>query len=205
MPKTNTKQKLIDAASELIWRNSYGSVSVDDICKAADVRKGSFYHYFKSKVDLALASMENYYEQSKPFFDEAFSPTRPPLERFERLAAIILEKQAEARETYGHVCGCPFATLGSEMAGQEEIIREKANEIFGRYEKYYIQAMRELMDEGLLDQNIDIQTRANKLHAFGMGQALMGRIQNSLEPFKRDLIVGWMRILDVQYNEKERA
>ncbi|MCW2286501.1 AcrR family transcriptional regulator, partial [Rhodoblastus acidophilus] len=54
-----TKRRLIAAALELIWRSSYGSVSVDDICKAADVRKGSFYHFFPSKADLAVAAMDH--------------------------------------------------------------------------------------------------------------------------------------------------
>jgi hypothetical protein len=38
---TDTKQKLIDTALELVCKSSYGSVSVDDICKASDVKKGS--------------------------------------------------------------------------------------------------------------------------------------------------------------------
>jgi Bacterial regulatory proteins, tetR family len=50
---TDKRQALIDAAFELIWTNSYGAVSVDDICRAAGARKGSFYHFFRSKVDLA--------------------------------------------------------------------------------------------------------------------------------------------------------
>lgn len=204
-PKTDTKQKLIDTASELMWQVSYGSVSVDDICKTADVKKGSFYHYFKSKADLAIATMENYYEQSRAVFDEAFSPTRDPVERFDRLADVILEKQVEAFEKYGHVCGCPFAALGSEMAGQEDEIRAKVTEIFSRYEKYYEQALRDMIALGMINKDIDIKARANKIHAFGMGQALMGRIQNSLEPFKRDLKVGWIRILDLEEDKKITA
>lgn len=51
---TNTKTKLIETATDLIWRDSYGSVSVDDICAQTGVKKGSFYHYFPSKAHLAL-------------------------------------------------------------------------------------------------------------------------------------------------------
>lgn len=36
-----TPQRLADGGRELIWKGSYGSVSVDDICRAADVSKGS--------------------------------------------------------------------------------------------------------------------------------------------------------------------
>lgn len=194
---TNTKQKLIDTASELIWKNSYGSVSVDDICKAADVKKGSFYHYFKSKAELAVAVMDNCYDQSKPMFDEVFSPTRPACERFLKLADVVLEEQEKALEQYGFVCGCPCASLGSEMAMQEDLIREKVNKIFETYDKYYEQAIRDLIAEGLIEDGIDVKARAVKVRGFGMGQAAIARMENSLEPFKRDLKIGWLRILGI--------
>lgn len=39
---TKTKTRLLETANELIWKSSYGSVSVDDICTASGVNKGSF-------------------------------------------------------------------------------------------------------------------------------------------------------------------
>jgi TetR/AcrR family transcriptional repressor of nem operon len=66
---TDTKQKLIDTALELILKSSYGSVSVHDICKAADVKKGRFYDFFPSKVDLAIAAMEESYKSLKPLYE----------------------------------------------------------------------------------------------------------------------------------------
>ena len=109
------KTKLIDTALELIWKSSYGSVSVDDICKAADVKKGSFYHFFPSKVDLAIAAIEESYKSLKPLY-ENFSPESAPVKRFERLAEFVYESQSQAAFKYGMVCGCPRASLGSEMA-----------------------------------------------------------------------------------------
>src|SRR5882724_8529825 len=113
----DTKQKLIDTAHELIWKNSYGGVSVDDICKSANVKKGSFYHFFPSKVDLAIAAMEQSYRTVKPYYDSIFSPDTPPLQRFEKLADFTYESQREVAAKYGRVCGCPCASLGCEMAG----------------------------------------------------------------------------------------
>ncbi|HSH94300.1 MAG TPA: helix-turn-helix domain-containing protein, partial [Roseimicrobium sp.] len=53
MPRiSDAKQRLMDAAQNLIWERSYGATSVDDICAKADVRKGSFYHFFRSKSEL---------------------------------------------------------------------------------------------------------------------------------------------------------
>jgi len=56
-----TKDKLLLVAFDLIWNNSYGSVSVDDICQRAGVNKGSFYHFFESKADLAIESFPEHW------------------------------------------------------------------------------------------------------------------------------------------------
>ena len=57
MKKTcETKEKLMQVGFDLMWDNSYGSVSVDDICKRAGINKGSFYHFFPSKADLVVVS-----------------------------------------------------------------------------------------------------------------------------------------------------
>ena len=45
---SNAKERLLQVAFDLIWQQSYGSVSVDHICKRANVKKGSFYYFFPS-------------------------------------------------------------------------------------------------------------------------------------------------------------
>ena len=116
---TDTKSKLIATATELIWRNSYHAVSVDGICAEAGVKKGSFYHFFPSKSDLALATIDAGLEHIKADYDDIFSPARPASERFDRLVDHLIEMQQEKLALHGYVCGCPLATLGSELAPED--------------------------------------------------------------------------------------
>ena len=59
MGRTSTaKDRLIEAVLELLWTGSYGGTSVDQICERAGVKKGSFYHYFPSKSELAKAVID---------------------------------------------------------------------------------------------------------------------------------------------------
>lgn len=194
----DTKQKLIETAFRLIWTHSYGSISVDDICKAADVRKGSFYHFFPSKLDLALAAMEESYKNIQPVFDDIFSSARPPLERFERLADFTYQSQKEAAEKYGMVCGCPCASLGSELAGQEAEVCNKFQDVSQRMQDYYAGALRGMIAEGLLPADTDPVIKANEIHTYFLGQLTMARIQNDLGILSRDLKPGLMRILGVE-------
>ncbi len=79
---SDAKERLMDAALDLIWEESYGSVTIDDICKRAEVKKGSFYYFFSSKSELAVAALERMWLQSwKPSMDQRFSPSIDPLTR----------------------------------------------------------------------------------------------------------------------------
>lgn len=199
---TDTKQKLIDTALELIWKSSYGSVSVDDICKAADVKKGSFYHFFPSKVDLAVAAMEQTAAYNKTAYDGIFSAGREPLARFEALADFIYESQLESSKKYGHVCGCPCASLGSEMAGQDDRIRKKFEDITHRNQRYYENALRDLVADGILPASTDVKVKAQEVYTYVLGQLMLARIQNDLSQMKRDLKAGLLRTLGLK---EERA
>src|SRR5258708_24737461 len=103
-----TKDKLLQVAFELIWDNSYGAVSVGDICDRAGVNKGSFYHFFESKADLAVAAYEEHWKQKRPDMDRIFSPQVPPLERLQKWCEYICESQKQKAEQFGHVCCCPY-------------------------------------------------------------------------------------------------
>ncbi|MCW2318137.1 TetR/AcrR family transcriptional repressor of nem operon [Rhodoblastus acidophilus] len=192
-----TKRRLIAAALELIWRSSYGSVSVDDICKAADVRKGSFYHFFPSKADLAVAAMDHADIELRATYDRIFSPASPPLQRLENLAAFIYDAQKESAEKYGHVCGCPCASLGSEMGAQEPEIRAKFDEQRRHKTRYYQNVIRDLVAEGLLPADADVKAKADELFAYLMGRVMLARIENDLEPLRRDLKHGIFRTLGI--------
>lgn len=194
----NTKERLITTAMDLIWESSYGSVSVDGICKAAGVNKGSFYHYFPSKIALAVAAMEDAFDSFRPLMDAAFSPTVPPLERFVKLAECGYQDQKENFEKHGIVCGCPFISLASEMAPQDETIRNKTLEITESHYKYYNAALRDMVEEGILPKDDDIEAKTKRLHAFIIGQLVMARIQNSIEPMGDDLKNGLFAIIGVE-------
>lgn len=194
---SETRQKLIDTAVDLIWQSSYGAVSVDGICKAAGVRKGSFYHFFPSKADLAVAAMDEHYRLSRPAFDAIFAQHQSPLARIEALADLIIEEQTQALEKYGRVCGCPFASLGSEMAGQEESIRAKTDEIFAFHRQYSEGVLRDAAAQGLLPAGTDVGMAAAELCSYVLGQLVTARIRNNLDLMRINLKEGMFRIVGI--------
>src|SRR5678815_1280155 len=122
---SDAKEKLLDVAFELIWENCYGGVSVDQICERANVNKGSFYYYFGSKADLAIAAYDEHWRLKQPEMDRLFSAQVPPLDRLANWCDYIYKHQKERAEERGHVCGCPYASIGGEVATMDEKIRAK--------------------------------------------------------------------------------
>ncbi len=144
----DTKQKLLDTAMQLIWEQSYGAVSVDHICERASAKKGSFYHFFPSKSDLAVAAIDDHWRKLRPDLDRIFSPQAPPLERLAGYCDFVYEQQRQQMQRFGRVCGCAFTSLGSELSTQDEKIRKKSLQIMEWRCKYLAAAIRDAVREG---------------------------------------------------------
>src|SRR5213594_4271008 len=105
---SNAKERLMEAVGELIWTGSYGSTTIDQICERAGVKKGSFYYFFDSKADLAVAAIDAEWQRLRPEIDVIFSPTVPPLERLRKYCEYGRHFQAEIKSKCGRVLGCPL-------------------------------------------------------------------------------------------------
>jgi TetR/AcrR family transcriptional repressor of nem operon len=193
----------MEAAQRLIWESSYGATSVDDICAKADVRKGSFYHFFKSKSELAIAALEADWQAKRAHYNDIFSPTVPPLQRLEDFFALVCERQRELQRTHGAVLGCPYCTVGSEVSLQDAGIREKVQENFGRMLKYFESAIRDADAQGLISAP-DAKGKAKLLFAYFQGTMSQARIENNLE-LLCGLYAGALELLGVRQPEAASA
>lgn len=80
--QTPSREKLLEAATILIRTNGYSATTVDDLCQKAGVSKGTFFHNFKSKEELAVAAAQNWSLQTGEFFKAApYNKKKDPLDR----------------------------------------------------------------------------------------------------------------------------
>ena len=182
---SHAKEKLHQVASDLIWDNTYVSVSVNQICQRANVHKGSFYHFFRSKADLAIAACEMRWQEAQPELDRIFSPQVPPLERLTRLCNYIQRTQKEKAQKYGRVCGCPEASIGAELTAPDEKLRIKVEELIERATKFIESAIADAIREGSVSVN-DPKTSARQVCSYVLGLLLQARLRNDLNVL-RDL------------------
>jgi len=199
-PKKSTREKILEATIELLWQHSYGSVSVDDICQAAEVQKGSFYHYFPSKVDVVIQSFDKLWEDSKPVIDNIFLASLGPIQRLDNYCDFMYQKQKEKSERLGKVLGCPYVTCGSELSTLEERVRHKLNEIFSLSAGYFEILLRDAKIEGLTSIT-DPQNVAQKMLSYIAGVMYQAKLKNDVEIIKRDLRPGLIRYFDLVKSE----
>jgi len=174
------KERLMDAAMGLMWQNGYGAASVDAICERAGAKKGSFYYFFKSKSELAAAALESDWRKKRAEMDSIFSPTVPPLERFDRYFDFVYERLAEVQKKCGSILGCPFVSVGSEVSTQDQIVREAIDRIMDRKLQFFVSAVRDAAAQGLIVAR-DPEAKARALFACYQGTVAQARIQNDVE------------------------
>ena len=193
---SDAKERLMEAVQELIWTGSYGSTTIDQICEKAGVKKGSFYYFFDSKADLAIAAIDDKWSQLKVELDSIFSPTVPPLERLKNHCEFSYRIQSEIKAKFGCVLGCPMFSLGSEISTQEDLLQKKVQAILDQKRKYLASAIRDAHDAGLIHAP-DAAAKARTLFAYYQGLLTEARIDNNLEVL-RDAIRGTYEILGVK-------
>jgi len=177
---SDAKEKLLAVAFDLIHENSYGTVSVDHICSRAKVNKGSFYYFFKSKTELVVAAYEEHSRIKALDYERVFSPAHPPLKRLELWCDYIRATQRQREKKYGHVSGCPYASVGGELATQDEKIRRSSQDLIEGHIKYLQDAIGEAVRKGEARVK-DVQTAAELTHAFVIGLLLRAKIYNDLK------------------------
>ena len=69
--KQDARAKLLDAALAVIRRKGYSAATVDELCAAAGVTKGAFFHHFKSKDALGVAAADHWSEMTGALFAAA--------------------------------------------------------------------------------------------------------------------------------------
>lgn len=109
-----TKNKVIETAGDLFWKNGYANTGISDILKAADIPKGSFYFHFKKKSDVAEAVIQYYAHQTLDVLRTAAAQSTGWNLFCDSFLAAFQQKLKD-KSCYG----CPLAVLGMELAFQD--------------------------------------------------------------------------------------
>ncbi len=121
------RQRLLDAARDLMLRDGFTATGVADICAAAGVTKGSFFHYFESKDAIGAAALMSFgADLGAAFATAAFQSEPDPLRRIEG----YIDFTAEVCRSSVLRRGCLVGMLAQELAASEPSVRKDCDAIF---------------------------------------------------------------------------
>ena len=120
---SETRKKLLDAALYVMRLKGFAATTVDDICKAAGVTKGSFFHYFDTKEALAIAAADYFGAMAAGLFGGA--PYRSLPDPVDRLLGYVDFRVAILD---GRLCdiSCLLGTFVQELYDTHPAIRAAA-------------------------------------------------------------------------------
>lgn len=193
---SDARDRLLKAAQELMWENSYGALTVDQICVRAGVRKGSFYYFFESKAALAVEAIVTLWEAGRPERERLFSSSTPPLERLRGYFERARDRQRGALARSGRVRGCPYFAVGAEVCAIEQPLVSRIRAILEELGGCFESAIRDARAEGSVTV-ADPALAARRVRAFYEGLLTQARIENDLTVLD-DLWPGVVRILGVK-------
>jgi TetR/AcrR family transcriptional repressor of nem operon len=120
-PQHESKTKLLDAAMHVIREKGYEATSVDDICAAAGLSKGSFFHHFDTKQALALAAADHFAAMADSHF--AAAPYHAKADPLDRLLGYVDLRAAMMRGELPDFT-CLLGTMAQEVYESHPAIRD---------------------------------------------------------------------------------
>ena len=125
MGETGTRDRIIEAADDLFYRQGFESTSFADIAAAVSLSRGNFYHHFKSKDDILDAVIEKRLADRQAMLQHWEIEGNSPQERIRSFIEILIVN-GDKIEKYG----CPIGTLTGELAKLNHAAKGDANRLF---------------------------------------------------------------------------
>jgi len=140
------KDHLLDAGLQVMATRGYNGTSIKDIVDAANVPKGSFYTYFKSKEDFAVEALEKVTDERMQHSRHLLGDRSiSPLERLQRYFGSSLGNCEESMKG-----GCFIGNMCQEMSESSEVIRLKVRQLL----RNKTQAIEDVLEEARLHGNL---------------------------------------------------
>ena len=172
-----TKRKLLEAGVSLMRARGFSATSVDEICASAGVTKGGFFHYFKSKDELAKAALQLFVDgKSIEYAKAPFHDLVDPLNRiYGRLDYAIESVGGRVRTTRGCLIGMLAQELSSTNPEMRALCQSAFQRIAQNFEKDLVEAKAKYAPEA----DFDPQKVAMFYVSFFQGASLIAKSADS--------------------------
>jgi len=179
-PKTNTRERIIQAAVELFYAHGYAGTGLAEILAKARANSGSFYFFFTGKEDLLMAVLEWYQQNLNPaLLAPVFRRSRDPIER----VFLLLEKYRRNVLATDFAFGCPLGRLALEIEPDRRGIHDRIAANFTGWARAVEQLLEEARSAGRLPADCSARQLSRLVLSVMEGGVMQARSYQCIEPF----------------------
>ncbi|HET6192389.1 MAG TPA: TetR/AcrR family transcriptional regulator [Trebonia sp.] len=173
-----SRERIVEQAAELFAERGIAAVSVDEVLAAAGAGKGQFYHYFRSRDELAAAAVGFRCAQVVAGLGEALGGVSSLVGLEQALAGFVTGFEQSGMP------GCPIGTLATEVAGRNEDARIQAAAGFDAWEQLLADALERMRQRGELRADAPPGALATGLLASIEGGMVLSQARKDMAPLR---------------------
>jgi TetR/AcrR family transcriptional repressor of nem operon len=179
MNRSDTRERLIEVGVKIILGKGYHAAGLQEILLEANVPKGSFYHYFKSKEDFCIAIIDHYIEEyNEKSLSNLSAPSMTAKQR------LLLFFTGERDYYLGQQClqGCLVVKLITEMSQVSAPIRLRLKSGIDIWVRALAACIRDGVEAGEFQPLQSPEFMADYIHSAWIGALVRMQVTESIEP-----------------------
>ena len=171
----DTKERILSVGEELVCTKSFHSVGLSEILAAANVPKGSFYHYFPSKEAFGVELIRYYNEEGMAHWERMVKP-HTGLRPLDRLIATLEMKMGMMAEQ-GCRQSCLLVKLSAEVSQLSEAMRTELAGIMEAWRSKWEKLIVEGQQVGDMRTDLSASSMARFIQAAWFGSMVLGHME----------------------------
>lgn len=171
MYKKHCKEYILEKGKSLFRTQGYNKTGINEILKASEIPKGSFYNFFKSKEDFGLQVLTHYSEEMIAFIESMLvkDKSKPPLERLKYFYQTVMTANKEEQ----CLKGCLLVNMTTEMGGISQNFAKAAKDHYQKWIHLIAACIAEGQEKGEINRNYEANELAAYIHNNFSGALVM--------------------------------
>lgn len=182
MSQSSTQDKIIEAGIGLFLEKGYNGAGLKEILAAANVPKGSFYHFFESKEAFGKAALLHYAQAFTPLLKQYLVDSGgTPLSRLDAFFGAMIQRFDKEMDCKG---GCLIGNFAQEMADSSPLFRQVIASVMEDWKAHFVTCLKQAQDAGELAEQLPVEALAEVLLNSWEGALLKMKVVKSVAPLE---------------------
>ncbi|MGE8144377.1 TetR/AcrR family transcriptional regulator [Pseudomonas frederiksbergensis] len=182
----SVRQHILDTAQLIVSHKGFSAVGLNEVLQAADVPKGSFYHYFSSKDAFGVALLDHYFESYLKEVRQVFQA--PDVSERQKLL-LYWQRWIDNQTLQTDAGKCLAVKLGAEVADLSEPMRLALDRGTSQIINVLVGVLSRGIEEGSLTVDDAPECMALRLYALWLGASVMAKITRTTVAFDEAMLM----------------